>query len=317
MPRSPLRAPVFASLLALMLATPGNSASNAAQDCLTEPNLQAGGAGRWHYRLDRATKQKCWYLRPAGTKPAQASPKTQPPPIPVPRPPAATPAAFASTARGEVAAPEQQPLRWPDPPRLVATDDFTPRPAATETVSLGDRGADEAPSLRDDLPAVPSVPAAAEPTTASLGKEVALLAVALWFAALAAGAIFILWLMGQRARGHAVNYYSVLRRAVADLDPHDGEARRAVCDRARRLLIDHLRNADPPLRELAIRAEQSALEAAIRRIESQSRDSFYPLAWWERMAAEVRGLMESLRKIPLIAFSPVHLSEAGARRSEA
>jgi lipoprotein-anchoring transpeptidase ErfK/SrfK len=59
------------------------------------------------------------------------------------------------------------------------------------------------------------------------------------------------------------DYYSVLARAVAALDPQDAESRLAVYDRARYAM------ARAPLTLDEIRQQRIALEAAIRRIEDE------------------------------------------------
>src|SRR5215813_792411 len=41
-----------------------------ADDCLAAPNSAAPPGSYWHYRLDRATQRKCWYVRAPG-QPAQ------------------------------------------------------------------------------------------------------------------------------------------------------------------------------------------------------------------------------------------------------
>ncbi len=57
----------------------GATGSADAAECLTAPDGAAPGGKHWYFRLDRATKQKCWYLREAGlaTRPAEA-PKRSP-----------------------------------------------------------------------------------------------------------------------------------------------------------------------------------------------------------------------------------------------
>jgi hypothetical protein len=51
--------------LALYVGTSG--LAHAIDDCLTQPNLKAGG-GHWYYRIDRTTHRKCWYQEQAGAK---------------------------------------------------------------------------------------------------------------------------------------------------------------------------------------------------------------------------------------------------------
>jgi hypothetical protein len=65
------------------------------------------------------------------------------------------------------------------------------------------------------------------------------------------------------------DYFSILSRVIATLDPNVEVARRTVYGRARRALLDQLHAVRPRLPEATIRAELSALERAIRRIESE------------------------------------------------
>jgi lipoprotein-anchoring transpeptidase ErfK/SrfK len=65
-----------------------------------------------------------------------------------------------------------------------------------------------------------------------------------------------------------VDYFPVLNRAVEALDPDTQEARRALYDRARRAMIDGLRNSDPTLSDTDLKTQTLALEAAIRRVEA-------------------------------------------------
>ncbi|QIO34475.1 hypothetical protein [Bradyrhizobium sp. 1(2017)] len=58
-------------------APTASSTANAAGDCLASPKGAAPQGQHWYYRLERSTKQKCWYLRAAGdkvTRTAQAAP---------------------------------------------------------------------------------------------------------------------------------------------------------------------------------------------------------------------------------------------------
>jgi lipoprotein-anchoring transpeptidase ErfK/SrfK len=72
-----------------------------------------------------------------------------------------------------------------------------------------------------------------------------------------------------------VDYYSVLLRAVTAPDAGDQQWRREVYDRARKMLVTQLRSRRPPASRAEIAAEQSALDAAITRIESE-------MAWTDR-----------------------------------
>ncbi|MCW1991463.1 hypothetical protein ACVJGC_000298 [Bradyrhizobium diazoefficiens] len=53
-----------------------SSTANAAADCLTSPKSTAPQGQHWHYRLDRATKRQCWYLRAEGGKATQSAQAT-------------------------------------------------------------------------------------------------------------------------------------------------------------------------------------------------------------------------------------------------
>lgn len=66
------------------------------------------------------------------------------------------------------------------------------------------------------------------------------------------------------------DYRPLLTRAIANLDPNTGEARRAVYDRARTALVNQLRGMNPPLAEADITRERLSLEDAIRKVESEA-----------------------------------------------
>jgi lipoprotein-anchoring transpeptidase ErfK/SrfK len=67
-----------------------------------------------------------------------------------------------------------------------------------------------------------------------------------------------------------VDYFPLIARAVAALDPNTREQRHVLYDRARKTLIDKLRVNDPTLAHTDLRAERAALEAAIQRVESDA-----------------------------------------------
>lgn len=64
-----------------------------------------------------------------------------------------------------------------------------------------------------------------------------------------------------------VDYFPIMARAVATLNPNTREQRYALYDRARKTLVDKLRAFDPNLSHTDLRAESAALEAAIQRVE--------------------------------------------------
>jgi len=65
------------------------------------------------------------------------------------------------------------------------------------------------------------------------------------------------------------DYYSVLARAVVNLDTGDGAAREELYERARSIIVAELRKQNPKIAALTITREQAALEAAIRRLEAE------------------------------------------------
>jgi hypothetical protein len=65
------------------------------------------------------------------------------------------------------------------------------------------------------------------------------------------------------------DYYSVLARAVVNLETEDGAAREELYQRARSIIIAELRKQNPKISALTITREQAALEAAIRKLEAE------------------------------------------------
>ena len=52
-----------------------------ADDCLTAPKGVTTPGGHWYYRIDRATKRQCWYLREeSGEKSTRVTPPASSPP---------------------------------------------------------------------------------------------------------------------------------------------------------------------------------------------------------------------------------------------
>jgi hypothetical protein len=67
------------------------------------------------------------------------------------------------------------------------------------------------------------------------------------------------------------DYYSILARAASRLAPDDARARRELYERAAAILVAQLRKKDPPISALGVIGEQIALQAAILKIEAESR----------------------------------------------
>jgi hypothetical protein len=59
-----------AATLAISLAAGIGTAevSRAADECLAGPTGAAPQGSHWYYRVDRATRRNCWYLRPEGSE---------------------------------------------------------------------------------------------------------------------------------------------------------------------------------------------------------------------------------------------------------
>src|SRR3954451_3969979 len=138
-------------------ATTAPSTANAASDCLASPKGAAPQGQHWHYRLERATKRQCWYLRAEGgkaTQTAQAAPDTPAADSAVPQqhsvqdaraeyltpqsiaavktPAQAGPAPTPQAANPSADANAQQPAvagRWPDASTASAAPTEQPSPA--------------------------------------------------------------------------------------------------------------------------------------------------------------------------------------------
>jgi hypothetical protein len=65
------------------------------------------------------------------------------------------------------------------------------------------------------------------------------------------------------------DYYSVLARAIVNLETADRAAREELYERARSIIGAELRKQNPKMSALTITREQAALEAAIRRLEAE------------------------------------------------
>ena len=72
------------------------------------------------------------------------------------------------------------------------------------------------------------------------------------------------------------DYYPLIETAVAELENNTGEARRAVYEHARSILVRQSRDKNPPLTEAEIVFERLALEQAILRVEAEHYSSREP-----------------------------------------
>lgn len=69
------------------------------------------------------------------------------------------------------------------------------------------------------------------------------------------------------------DYYSVLARAIVNLETRDPAAREELYERARSIIVAELRGQNPKISALTITREQAALEAAVRRLEAELQPS--------------------------------------------
>jgi lipoprotein-anchoring transpeptidase ErfK/SrfK len=98
------------------------------------------------------------------------------------------------------------------------------------------------------------------------------------------------------------DYFSLLTKTIAALDRRGPDDRRAVYERARRALAEHLRAVEPPQSDFAIRTELALLEAAIRRAESNAAKNDPPAAPADDAsadagdAADVESILQSRRQ---------------------
>ncbi|CAH1650295.1 conserved hypothetical protein [Hyphomicrobiales bacterium] len=74
------------------------------------------------------------------------------------------------------------------------------------------------------------------------------------------------------------DYYTLLQRAISGLPENTPETRGAIYERARTVLVQQLRNVEPPLADADIDREYAALDLVIARIEAEARPLEEP-AW--------------------------------------
>jgi len=189
---------VFASILAgACLATPSHSATSAAEDCLSSPKKEGTPAGsHWYYRVDRATKRHCWFLRevgetlppilaPSSRSARQISPQPETgtqrsvsdaraelpaqqtferpagnfPSIPMVQADAAPAGTSAGRSPGAAANLSVIASRWPEPSGVSSS--FTPGPAAEKLAT----------NVQTTSPAAPPPPVASTPLAAEQNPE--------------------------------------------------------------------------------------------------------------------------------------------------
>ncbi|MDH2354663.1 hypothetical protein QCM77_24580 [Bradyrhizobium sp. SSUT18] len=218
------------------------STENAASDCLGAPKGAAPQGQHWHYRLERATKRQCWYLRAEGgkaTQTAQAAPDTPTADSAVPQQhsvqdaraeylmtqsiaAAKTPAAPTQQSAGPSAdANAQQPAvaaRWPDASTASAAPAAQPSPAPVAAAAQ--------PSAKPAKSPAPMALAAADSTadkpTGSLQMLLLVIGGALALAGILASVIYRF--AGGRTRVQAADHHRV---NWDNFEPHDHDDGRA------------------------------------------------------------------------------------------
>jgi hypothetical protein len=200
---------LLGALVSVTLAVAMNGAAHAADNCLSGPKGAAPKGSHWYYRIDRAAKRNCWYVRAEGEKPVasrSSSVAEVSPPAETPLQPAVANArAEASPAdigqsngvaeqRAESAAVDNGQStvasRWLDQAGANAVDTSTPEPAGS--------GA----KLNSSTPSAAAAPlAAADARSASpSGSVPALLLVIVGALALAALLAAIIFRFGNARR---------------------------------------------------------------------------------------------------------------------
>ncbi|TYL98984.1 hypothetical protein FXB40_04385 [Bradyrhizobium rifense] len=194
--------------------------ANAAADCLASPKGVAPQGQHWFYRLERATKRQCWYLRTEGAKATQSAQATADTPAPAAPPSvqnahaeytapqtsaaASTPTAAATqqalSATDANAAQPAVATRWPD----AASASPAPRPSPATAASAA---ASAQPSTKPAASPAPVTVAAADAPadkpTGSLQMLLLVIGGALALAGLLASVIYRF--AGGRARARAAD----------------------------------------------------------------------------------------------------------------
>ena len=97
------------------------------------------------------------------------------------------------------------------------------------------------------------------------------------------------------------DYHAILKRAISALPAPNGEARRAVYEKARTALVNQLKGFDPPLSPSEITQQRLQLEEAIRKVESEAAKGLLKPA---PVAPAVRPAEPSAATTPVAEASP-------------
>jgi hypothetical protein len=100
-----------------------------------------------------------------------------------------------------------------------------------------------------------------------------------------------------------VDYYKIVQRSVAALNPDTEASRQALYERARASLAKHLCLKNPPVPNDNIRAELSALEEAIKEVESEAWSKRYEIKE-KREATESDNARAAPKRSAVFRFAP-------------
>jgi hypothetical protein len=191
-----------------------------AADCLASPKGAAPKGSHWFYRVNRATRKNCWYVRAESARPAAAKPTlTQNAPAPdAPLQPS------IANARAEAGAADAVPPKpeIPEPAPLQVADDapdsdtvapengqstlasrWLDRPTIDRTSTAASVSADANVTPSPATPAVPAAPLATETSPASPAGVPPLLLVIIGALGAAATVAGVLFKFGRSSRDEA------------------------------------------------------------------------------------------------------------------
>ncbi|WP_376717285.1 hypothetical protein [Bradyrhizobium sp. 62B] len=139
------------------------STANAAADCLASPKGAAPQGQHWYYRLDRATKRQCWYLRAAGGKDNAKAAQTAEAAADAPPDSSAPPPQTVQDARAEFVGPRAAPKA---PNASAPATPTSPPPTQQPENQAADGSAQQAP-VATPWPDVPAASTTPEPQPAN------------------------------------------------------------------------------------------------------------------------------------------------------
>jgi hypothetical protein len=119
-----------------------------ADDCLMAPNSPAPKGSHWYYHLNRATQQKCWYVRSVESQPQDVTVQTSPPN-------AAKPPTNVGQIRPTGPRDNDSSARQPEPV-VAATDE--PASGNVPTMKVAAAGPETPLSTADPRPTAPATP---------------------------------------------------------------------------------------------------------------------------------------------------------------